>query len=312
MFFEGSEKKVEAIVSGVNLRGLGRIYWEDIVRECHGEIISHISGDELDAYLLSESSLLVWDNRVVMITCGQTVLLKSILKLIKDVGKQRILCLIFQRKNEYDQFRQKSSFSDDIKILLELIPGDAYRFGHLDGHHHFVFNLDRPYQPRDGDITSELLMYHIGGEAADILRSENFNQKREQLKKIRKILKVDTLDGFVIDDHLFYPYGYSMNGIKGGKYVTIHATPQAGFSYVSYETNLEISEGEYAGLLPRLIQRLLPDSFDLITFDGREDGRFNDGYFKWDHVKKRLSCGYYVQFFHYVSTHCDPREADTL
>ena len=68
MFFEGSEKKVEVVVGpeAPNLRFLGRDYWSRIVAEANAAIISVISNEVCDAYLLSESSLFVcrcqsWD-----------------------------------------------------------------------------------------------------------------------------------------------------------------------------------------------------------------------------------------------------------
>jgi hypothetical protein len=38
-----------------------------------------------------------------------------------------------------------------------------------------------------------------------------------------------------IDDYVFEPCGYSMNGILGPGFMTIHITPEAGFSYASVE-----------------------------------------------------------------------------
>lgn len=38
-----------------------------------------------------------------------------------------------------------------------------------------------------------------------------------------------------IDDYVFDPCGYSMNGIDGAGFITIHITPEAGFSYASVE-----------------------------------------------------------------------------
>ena len=305
MFFEGSEKKVEMVVSGVDLRDLGRSYWSDVVRQCQGEILSQMSNDDLDAYLLSESSLFVWTHRMVMITCGETVLLHSVLKLIKDLGIDHIESLIFQRKNEYDHSRQKSSFVEDVKRIRETVEGQAYRFGHLDGHHHFVFNMNKPYRSKTEDRTAELLMYHINGKASDTFLHEN--QDRE---KMRNILNVNALEGFMVDDYLFKPCGYSLNAIKGDKYVTIHVTPYGDFSYVSYETTLDVA-GEYAPLLPKLVSSLSPESFDLVTFDVKVSG-FDKNYFKWDDVRKNLSCGYHTQFSHYVSLRCDARDPQPL
>ncbi|MCY4643490.1 MAG: adenosylmethionine decarboxylase [Bacteriovoracales bacterium] len=307
MFFEGSEKKVEMVVSGVNLRGLGKAYWEDVVRQCRAEMISSISNDHVDAYLLSESSLFVWGDRMVMITCGATVLMQSILKLVEDLGRERMDSLIFQRKNEYDQSKQKSSFLEDVRLLREMVPGKAHRFGRLDGHHHFIFNLDRPYRPAFKDMTSELLMYHVEGEAAQTL----CHGGREKGEEIRALLGLEKREGLMVDDHFFKPCGYSANAIEGPRYITVHVTPQEDYSYVSYETSLDV-EGGYRGLLGGLVRSLRPDSFDLVTFDADLKEGFEDGYFKWDHVKENLSCGYKTEFFHYVSVCYDPRAPQAL
>ena len=45
------------------------------------------------------------------------------------------------------------------------------------------------------------------------------------------------LPGVTIDDWAFEPCGYSMNGLQGEYYYTVHVTPEDGFSYASFETN---------------------------------------------------------------------------
>lgn len=47
----------------------------------------------------------------------------------------------------------------------------------------------------------------------------------------------DLMPGVQIDDWAFEPCGYSMNGLRGEFYYTIHITPELGFSYASFETN---------------------------------------------------------------------------
>jgi hypothetical protein len=43
------------------------------------------------------------------------------------------------------------------------------------------------------------------------------------------------MPGLDIDDYVFDPCGYSMNGIRDDGFVTIHITPEDGFSYASVE-----------------------------------------------------------------------------
>eukprot|EP00878_Enallax_costatus_P003200 GHUV01003401.1.p1 GENE.GHUV01003401.1~~GHUV01003401.1.p1 ORF type:complete len:351 (+),score=113.88 GHUV01003401.1:1075-2127(+) len=57
-----------------------------------------------------------------------------------------------------------------------------------------------------------------------------------------------------IDDYVFEPCGYSMNGILGGGFMTIHITPEDGFSYAS----VEISGFDPNGYCPAdMVSRIL-------------------------------------------------------
>jgi len=47
----------------------------------------------------------------------------------------------------------------------------------------------------------------------------------------------DLMAGVLIDDWAFEPCGYSMNGLAGSYYYTVHVTPESAFSYASFETN---------------------------------------------------------------------------
>ena len=45
----------------------------------------------------------------------------------------------------------------------------------------------------------------------------------------------DLLPAADIDEYVFEPCGYSMNGLQGGAFSTIHVTPEAACSYASVE-----------------------------------------------------------------------------
>ena len=85
MIFEGSEKKFEIVVNNVDLRSLPLSFWQEMVAASQAEILSSLSNDFYDAYLLSESSLFVAQDRCIMITCGQTRLIDAALLFLKTL-----------------------------------------------------------------------------------------------------------------------------------------------------------------------------------------------------------------------------------
>lgn len=294
-FFEGSEKKVEVVVNpkAKSLLSFDKGFWENIVKKCNATILSTISNEKITAYLLSESSLFVTQDRFLMITCGETILINSIIEFIKEVDHQLIDLIIFQRKNEYKSHLQKSSFQDDIQKLREIVPGKAFRMGDLDGHHNYIFHSDKPYHPTANDNTSELLMYHISGVAAKILRTEN--TKAEVIRDFIGLEKL--LPNFQFDDFSFEPFGYSLNAVYEDHYLTIHITPQEDNSYVSFETNLNLKELNF-DLLEHILGVFSPRTFDHIGFNSNYD-LMNKDYLIIKQSEIDLSCGYQMTFSHF-------------
>ena len=298
LIFEGSEKKVEVLVEkgSLSLRELGASFWEKIVFECEASILSTLSNEFCDAYLLSESSLFVWEDRFTMITCGNTVLVNSVVKFSESIEKDLIKSIIFQRKNEYFGELQKTSFSKDLEKLKNITDGVAMRFGHLDDHHNYLFHINKEMKPNPEDITTELLMYHIQGKAGEVFRN-----KKQSLDEIRNLMGLDSLfPGFKFDDHLFEPFGYSLNGLKDDCYLTIHVTPQEESSYVSFETNCDIKK-DHPEILDKLLLIFNPESFDIVSFNTLHEmklGTHNASCISKYHQK--LSCGYDVYFNEYT------------
>ncbi len=300
MFFEGSEKKIEITVKPdmPSLRSLGRAFWAQIVASANAEILSSISNSECDAYLLSESSLFVWDDRFLMLTCGTTTLADAVLLFIKHFGSDKVAFASYQRKNEYLSHLQGSSFADDLKRLRAVLPGDAFRVGHLDSHHHYIYTSNTPYQAKQEDTTSELLMYHIQGAAADYLRSD-----KQTALEIRQLLQLETLfPDFEFDDFLFEPFGYSINGICGSRYMTIHITPQETSSYVSLETNLALT-GANQELFARILTILNPGCWDVIGFNSHLTTQDYPEHTCIGSCELQTQQGYDVSFRHYQQLH---------
>lgn len=299
MIFEGSEKKLEIVVKPgtPSLRQWPRAAWEKIVEAANARILSSVSSNDLDAYLLSESSLFVWDERFTMITCGTTTLVEAALKTFEKLTSAEIDCVIYERKNEYFPQLQKTDFFADVKRIHGKIPGRAFRLGNADEHHLFVFHSDRPYRPDPTDRTLEVLMYGLQGPAAEM-----FKRRSASVEQIREATKVhQILKGYQIDDYAFEPFGYSLNAVKGQNYFTIHVTPQDESPYVSFETN-EVEAGKGLKVLEAVIEVFRPRSFDVVYFDcdGREEKLEIPSYQRRSQVHHQFDCGYCIQYAHFA------------
>lgn len=258
MFFEGSEKKIELQVncSAVSLRSLPLDFWQQTLSLAGAEILSQLSNQTCDAYVLSESSLLVWERKLLLITCGNTRLVDAVSYVLEQIGTEAISSFSYQRKSEFLSHLQASRFEDDVEQLRSQLSGTAYRVGHLDNHHHYLFCSKPVVQ---SDASACLLMYHIKGELAKYLRSDN-----QSSHEIRKRLQLERLlPEFKFDDYLFKPCGYSVNGIFEDQFITIHITPQEHSSYVSIETNLNFSQYPF-NIFSELLNILNPSSWDII------------------------------------------------
>ncbi len=309
LYFEGSEKKAEIVIDSKQLCLLSDVtdeFWGELVGSCHAQILSKISNDKCKAFLLSESSLFVWHDKLLILTCGVTQLVKSVEYFIQQIGANKIKQVIYQRKNEYFAHKQSSCFGDDIKLLSRYIDGKAFRFGELDSHHNYVFHQDNDFIASKDDKTYELHAYQISSESSKLLTTPDLSAI-----KIRDFLRINALlPEFIIDDHVFEPYGYSLNAIKGERYLTIHVTPQEDSSYVSFESNLNLIE-----LVDQILAVLKPASFGLMTFNEMKlaellQTHLPKSYVSQSLVNRNLSNGYLVGFANFIKpqrSFCDAK-----
>ena len=311
MFFEGSEKKAEIIIDAKQislLDDLAEEFWLALVQCCNAQILSMIENDDCKAFLLSESSLFVWHDRLLILTCGNTRLVHSVEYFIAYIGLNKIQQITYQRKNEYFAHAQLSSFGDDIVLLGQSIKGKAYRFGELDGHHNYIFHQDNNFQVNAEDKSYELIAYQICQQA-----SKKLTRVGLTCDEIRSFLQLDRLlSGFILDDFVFKPFGYSINAIKGTQYFTIHITPQANSSYVSIQANINL-----LALIPDFLTILAPKSIDLLSFN---EFFFSDltaqympkNYISQSLFQQQLSNNYLVCFANYIQPQHSFNQAESL
>ncbi|NQZ21936.1 MAG: adenosylmethionine decarboxylase [Colwellia sp.] len=298
LFFEGSEKKAQIIINAEKLSLLTDIdnnFWEALVKSCGAKILSSMTNNSCKALLLSESSLFIWHHKLLIITCGTSQLVKAIEFFIDSYPINTIKQISYQRKNEYFSHAQPSCFSQDVKTLRQYISGKAYRFGDLDSHHNYLFHQDNNYQTNINDKSYEIVAYHISEAASKILTDTNLTALN-----IRNMFNIDKLFAhFDIDDHVFHPFGYSLNGIHNEQFFTIHITPQAESSYISISANFDL-----ISLLPHLITILAPTTIDILTsnelnFEEKIKNKLPKQFICTSLVKASLSIGEKIVFSSY-------------
>lgn len=298
MFFEGSEKKLEIVVSSESgsLLEWPKEKWSQLVEAAQAQILSEISTPQCKAYLLSESSLFVWRDRITMITCGGTTLITAAELFVDWVKMDQIDCLIYERKNEYHPHLQCTNAFEDMNSLKKLGDFEGYRYGNADEHHLYLMSLLKPYEPTQGDTTLELLMYDLDPEIQRVLSHPN-----QKIDDVRELISVaEILPDFVVDDYLFEPYGYSLNALKDECYYTIHVTPQEEGSYVSFETNVPTKQS-YLELINNVLQIFKPRTFDIVSFTESElpIDSFT-GFLNLNTIHGELRSGYGVTYSHFV------------
>lgn len=251
--FEGYEKRLEmsffehgvfADPGGLGLRALSKDQLDEILNPAECTIVSSLSNDYVDSYVLSESSLFIYPYKIVIKTCGTTKLLLSIPVILKfadalDIAVNSVRytrgSFIFPGAQSFPH----RSFSEEVSVL------DNY-FGKL-GSGSKAYAMGDPSKSQIWHIYSasahtkgssgavyglEMCMTGLDQESASVFYKDNTSSAALMTEKsgIRKILPQSDICDFEFD-----PCGYSMNAIEGSAISTIHVTPEDGFSYASFE-----------------------------------------------------------------------------
>jgi S-adenosylmethionine decarboxylase len=241
--YEGSEKKLELTFNIGNgeskiesLRDLSRGFWASLVDAAGAKIISELSSHHVDAYLLSESSLFVFKDRILMITCGRTQLINAAKVAIEKIGVEHLNAIYFDRKNEVFPQAQLSSFDQDATLLKEWFPDGQIQhieYSAVGGFIH-LFHWCKTAPAVEQARTFELLMHDLD---PSIIASLRDHSTLNQSKWSRTLHFQNIFPNFLVNERWFEPNGYSLNAVLGSEYFTIHITPEEDTSYVSVETN---------------------------------------------------------------------------
>jgi len=274
--FEGPEKRLE-IDFKINknksegLRVYDRTSWQELLNLAKCTIISQTSNEHFDSYVLSESSLFVYPFKVVLKTCGTTTLLKTVPKFIEyaEAVDTKPEFLSFTRKNF--NFPQKqphphTGFDAETEYLNQYFRGESYVLGPVTGDHWHIYIADLSEEQqysRNPDQTLEIMMSDLDRSAMN-----HFYRGQLDAKQVTQTTGIDQfLPGSISDEVLFTPCGYSVNGLKEDAYYTIHVTPEPGFSFVSFETNIAMTN--YTKLVTQVINVFKPATFCVSVFNDK-------------------------------------------
>lgn len=322
-FFEGAEKLLEVWLTSADetadLRVVSRKSWEELLELVHCQIISTKQDDDMIEFVLSESSMFISKSRFILKTCGQTTLLlaiKPLIKLVRETCGFELKDIFYSRKNFLRPDLQPAvhrNFVDEVEHLEEIVAnGSAYTLGKMNGNCWYLYTVDQ-IGVVEPDQTLEVLMQELD---TDVMKQFFKNASTQDsisdapISIWQKCGVLDLLPDMIVDDHLFEPCGYSMNGvIPGGYYVTIHVTPEPQFSYVSFETN--VPRDTYLNLVDRLLNVFRPGKFILTLFANKESRLTNDyklfieeetlpAYRRVDHQLMHLK-NYNLTYTHYIA-----------
>lgn len=310
MEFEGPEKKLEIVLKQprVDLRGNVDGRWDRVVESAYTRILSSVSNRYIDAYLLSESSLFVYPDRIILITCGGSRPFEALPTILKFIDPSEIRYIFYERKNLLYPEAQLCDFQVETREMHRLFPGQRWLIGEEDKDHIYFFfttGQDRVSDiPKVPDTTLEILMHDISEDVAQLF----YNDSGVSTSALRYRSGINFLfesQEILYNDYLFDPCGYSLNALLNEGYFTIHITPQSVCSYVSFETNINVSNPER--LLEKVLDCFSPKRFTFVTTSNTPihlESIHNDGYDETFRKTVPIGHGYKVHLRNYHYQDC--------
>ncbi|KAI3794041.1 hypothetical protein L1987_36666 [Smallanthus sonchifolius] len=281
--FEGFEKRLEISFfnpdrEGRGLRSLTRNQLDEFLAPAECTIVSSLSNDLLDSYVLSESSLFVYPYKIIIKTCGTTKLLLSISLILKLSGELSLTVksvrytrgsFIFPGAQVFPH----RSFTEEVMVLDSHFGklgmcSNAYVMGGADKDQKWhVYSAFADTQTASV-YTLEMCMTGLSKKNASVFfKSESSSAAvMTEDSGIRKILPESEICDFEFD-----PCGYSMNSIERDAISTIHVTPEDGFSYASFEAvGYDFKSMDLTLLLERVLACFQPSEFS-VSLHGNGD-----------------------------------------
>ncbi|EOA20907.1 hypothetical protein CARUB_v10001243mg [Capsella rubella] len=294
--FEGYEKRLEVSFfepglfldpQGKGLRALAKSQIDEILQPAECTIVSSLSNDQLDSYVLSESSLFIFPYKIVIKTCGTTKLLLSIEPLLRLAAELslEVKAVRYTRGSFLCPGGQPfphRNFSEEVSVLdahfAKLgLSSVAYLMGNDDETKKWhVYSASAKNDNNNKNVyTLEMCMTGLDKDKASVFYKKESSSAGSMTDNsgIRKILPQSQ-----ICDFEFEPCGYSMNSIEGDAISTIHVTPEDGFSYASFEAvGYDFTTMDLSHLVSKVLTCFEPKQFSVAVHSSVEQKGYGSG-----------------------------------
>ncbi|KAG5646311.1 hypothetical protein DXG03_003908 [Asterophora parasitica] len=226
------------------LRKVDRKVWEQMLDIVKCQVLSVTEGTEMDAYLLSESSFFVSPHRLILKTCGTTLNLLGLPRILEIAATHANMSTVhrcfYSRKSFMFPERQLGPHRDwkaEVEFLDNIFSnGSAYTVGKVNGDHWLLYltNPDdavsppdtapsSPVEPKDkqllpGDYTIEILMSDLAASAREsfystLSPSDDPHVHATALSQTLAISDIFPPHFTTLDAYSFSPCGYSANAL---------------------------------------------------------------------------------------------------
>ncbi|KAF8044584.1 hypothetical protein N665_7673s0001, partial [Sinapis alba] len=171
-----------------------------------------------------------------------------------------------------------TSFKGEVVVVEESLPMNSLRYrkasvmtpnsNNNPSRAWHVFTASADVEPDETVVVVEVCMTELDRvNARSFFRRKGDEKNSDSAgKEMTRLSGIDMINANAfICDFAFDPCGYSMNGVDGDRYSTIHVTPEEGFSYASFECGLSLYDGDIAEVLARAIDVFRPGCLSIAT-----------------------------------------------
>ena len=201
--------------------------WKDMLDLVNCKVLSIVESEQVDAYLLSESSMFVFPHKIILKTCGTTTLLSGLPRMLEIAAlvagfPHAVANLVkgtataampyrefYSRKNFMFPDRQRGphrSWRDEVKSLDRLfLGGSAYMIGKMNGEHWYLYLtepntiLTPPATPDRLETETKMLELPVARAAIKAAINEDDNGQDETLEVLMTDLDEKTARQFYLD-----------------------------------------------------------------------------------------------------------------